>query len=234
MTSINDISDLARILRERPEWADTIRSILLGQELLELPERFAKFVELTGENFRLVHQRLERLETDMAGVKTDLAEIKTRMNRMDGRMDNGFGTNYAIKVERNIRSIAGQYLNLRRIKVLRGIYSPGDLELEARIEQAEEDGNITPEEIDGLWRSDLILAARDRTTGSDTYIVIETSITVGDSDIARAKARAGTLSSILGQPATPVVIGAIVDADRTASASLEGVAVAIEPESWNA
>jgi hypothetical protein len=234
MTSINDISDLARILRERPEWADTIRSILLGQELLELPERFAKFVELTGENFRLVHQRLERLETDMAGVKTDLAEIKTRMNRMDGRMDNGFGANYAIKVERNIRSIAGQYLNLRRIKVLRGIYSPGDLELEARIEQAEEDGNITPEEIDGLWRSDLILAARDRTTGSDTYIVIETSITVGDSDIARAKARAGTLSSILGQPATPVVIGAIVDADRTASASLEGVAVAIEPESWNA
>ena len=261
MTTINDISDLARILRERPEWADTIRGILLGQELLELPERFARFVELTSENFRLVHERLDHLETDVAGlktdvaglktdmaevktdvarntadiaeIKTDVAEIKTRMNRIDGRMDRGFGTNYAIKVEKNIRSIAGQYLGLRRIRVLRGVYSPADREIEDRIEQAEEGGNFTSEEIDGLWRSDLILSGRDKSTGADTYIVVETSITVGDSDIARARARAGTLSSILGQPVMPAVVGANVDADRTATAALEGVSLAIEPESWD-
>ncbi len=254
MTTINDISDLARILRERPEWADTIRGILLGQELLELPERFARFVELTSENFRLVHERLDHLETDVAEVKTDMAEvktdvarntadiaeiktdvaeIKTRMNRIDGRMDRGFGTNYAIKVEKNIRSIAGQYLGLRRIRVLRGVYSPADREIEDRIEQAEEGGNFTSEEIDGLWRSDLILSGRDKSTGADTYIVVETSITVGDSDIARARARAGTLSSILGQPVMPAVVGANVDADRTATAALEGVSLAIEPESWD-
>ena len=241
MTSINDIADLVRILREQPEWADTIRGILLGQELLELPERFASFVELTSENFRLVHQRLDRLETDMAEVKadvaelkTDVAEIKTRMNRMDGRMDNEFGANYAIKVERNIRSIASQYLNMRRVRVLRGFYAPVNPEFEARIEQAEEDGSFASEDIYALWRSDLILSGRDRNTGADTYIVVETSITVGDSDITRAKARAGTLSSIFGQPAVPVVIGSNVDADRTATAALEGVAVAIEPASWDA
>ena len=241
MTPINDIADLVRILREQPEWADTIRGILLGQELLELPERFASFVELTSENFRLVHQRLDRLETDMAEVKadvaelkTDVAEIKTRMNRMDGRMDNEFGANYAIKVERNIRSIASQYLNMRRVRVLRGFYAPVNPEFEARIEQAEEDGGVASEDIYALWRSDLILSGRDRNTGADTYIVVETSITVGDSDITRSKARAGTLSSIFGQPAVPVVIGSNVDADRTATAALEGVAVAVEPASWDA
>lgn len=254
MTSINDISDLVRILRERPEWADTIRGILLGQELLELPERFASFVELTSENFRLVHQRLDRLETDVARNTADIAEIKTdvaevkadvaginarldrmdgRFNRIDGRMDRGFGNMYAVKVERNIRSIAGQYLNLRRVRILRGFYALTDHDFQDRIEQAEEDGRVASEDVDALCRSDLILSGRDRATGADRYIVIETSITVGNSDITRAKARAGTLASALGRPVTPAVVGANVDADRTATAALEGVSIALEPDSWD-
>ena len=268
MTTINDIADFVRIIREQPEWADTIRGILLGQELLELPERFASFVDLTSENFRLVHERLERLEADVskntediatiksdvarntddiaeiktdvarntediATIKSDVTEIKTRMNRMDGRMDRGFGNMYAVKVERNIRSIAGQYLNLRRVRILRGFYAPTNQDFQDRIEQAEEDGRVASEDVDALWRADLILSGRDRTTGADTYIVIETSITVGSSDIARAKARAGTLSAAIGQPAIPAVVGANVDADRTATAALEGVAVAVEPDSWD-
>ena len=28
--SVNDITDVARILREQPEWADTIRNLLLS------------------------------------------------------------------------------------------------------------------------------------------------------------------------------------------------------------
>lgn len=83
MTTINDISDFARIIREQPEWADTIRSLLLSKELLELPVRFAEFVELTNQNFQLVYERLERLETDMAEVKADVGEVKTRVSNLE-------------------------------------------------------------------------------------------------------------------------------------------------------
>ncbi len=31
MTTINDISDLARVLREHPEWRDTIRGLVNQQ-----------------------------------------------------------------------------------------------------------------------------------------------------------------------------------------------------------
>ena len=62
MTSINDISDLVRILKEQPEWADTIRAVLLGQELLELPARFAEFVELVNRNAQLIDERFDRGE----------------------------------------------------------------------------------------------------------------------------------------------------------------------------
>ena len=115
MTTINDISDLARIIREQPEWADTLRTLLLGRELLELPSRFAEFVELTTRNFQLVNERLERLESDMAvvkedvsglktdvsglktdmavvkedvsGLKTDMTEVKGRLNTIEGRLN---------------------------------------------------------------------------------------------------------------------------------------------------
>ena len=44
-TAINDISDLARVLKEHPEWAETLRSLLLSRELVELPEKVAQLTE---------------------------------------------------------------------------------------------------------------------------------------------------------------------------------------------
>ncbi len=76
MTTIHDIADFARIIKEQPEWNDTIRAILLGQELLDLPYRFAEFVRVTDETNRLVAERLGRLEADMAILKTDMTDVK--------------------------------------------------------------------------------------------------------------------------------------------------------------
>ncbi len=61
MTTINDIGDLVRVLREQPEWAEALRGVLLSRELLEMPEEFAQFVKLTNANFQTVNARLERL-----------------------------------------------------------------------------------------------------------------------------------------------------------------------------
>ena len=80
MTTINDINDFARIIREQPEWADTIRSLLLSKDLLELPVKFAEFVELTTRNFQLVYERLELLESDMVDVKADVSDIKVNLS----------------------------------------------------------------------------------------------------------------------------------------------------------
>ena len=44
MTTINTIEDLARILRDQPTWADALRSLRLTQGLLDLPDRFARFI----------------------------------------------------------------------------------------------------------------------------------------------------------------------------------------------
>ena len=64
MTTVNDIADVLRIIREQPEWADALRGALLSQELLELPQRFAEFVATTDRRFAV-------LESDVAELKSE-------------------------------------------------------------------------------------------------------------------------------------------------------------------
>ena len=82
MTTINDISDLARILQEQPEWAATLRNLLLTEELLSLPAQLAEFVQETRENNRLASERLAQLEEftrSLAEEQRRLAEEQKRL-----------------------------------------------------------------------------------------------------------------------------------------------------------
>ena len=116
MTTINGIEDLARILRENPDWADTIRSILLSQELLELPGRFAEFVRLTQESNRLINERLERLENDVGELKSGLTQVNetiyARTEALDSKIDDT-----ANRLDRKIEDTANQLANQLNSKI---------------------------------------------------------------------------------------------------------------------
>ena len=91
MTTINDISDLVRILQDNPAWAEAVRSVLLSRELLNLPEEFANFAKTVRENSETVNRRLERLEGDVSELKAgqsrlegDVTELKAGQARLEG------------------------------------------------------------------------------------------------------------------------------------------------------
>ena len=83
MTTINNIADLVRILKEQPEWADTIRGILLSEELLELPARFAEFVQLTQESHRTINERLTQIDTRVDRLETGQTETNRRLESLE-------------------------------------------------------------------------------------------------------------------------------------------------------
>ena len=251
MTTINDINDLARILREKPEWVSTLRNLLLSQELLELPEKFAQFVQTTNDNFQLVNRRLDRLEDDVGIlkedvsvlkedmglvkqdlnlVKQDLNQVKENLNRVNGKMDNALGANYEFKIQRNIGSIAGQYLNLRRVRVQQGPRTDRDPRLEELLEQAEDQQLITKEQYLDLQRLDLVFTGRQQDRTGETTVAAEISITIGNNDIERAARRAQALNQALNQEVIPVVIGAHIDEERRQMAQEQAVSIMLEPD----
>ncbi len=217
-TSINDIADLARILREQPEWADTVRSILLSQELLDLPQRFAEFTLATD-------QRLEGLATDVAELKTNVVQLKTGQARLEGTVGRLHGAELEREVHANIVNIASRGLELTRARVLQSKIMPRGTELQDAIDAAEEQGIITADQGNHLELTDVIIAARRKSDRQECYVVAEVSAGVRNDDITRARDRAQTLAAIKGTPVIPAVIGASIAPQQQALADREGVSV---------
>ena len=81
-TTITDIADLARILNEQPEWRDAVRSILLSQALIDLPQQIA-------ESTQAANRRLDALETGPSRLETALAEFMEATNRRLDALETG-------------------------------------------------------------------------------------------------------------------------------------------------
>ena len=83
MTTVNDFTDILRIIREQPEWGDALRSALLSQKLLELPERFAEFTEASNKRFAALEGDVAELKAGQARLEGDVAELKAGQARLE-------------------------------------------------------------------------------------------------------------------------------------------------------
>ena len=93
-TAIPDIADLVKVLREQPEWAETLRAILLTQELLELPEKLARlttrveeFIAQQTETNRLVAEQLAQLTEQQARLAEQQARLTEQLERLTARVE---------------------------------------------------------------------------------------------------------------------------------------------------
>lgn len=205
MTSINDISDLARILRANPEWADILRDILLGNELLQLPKQLAEFVSATNNNFQMVYQRMENLESGQVRLEGTFTELQAGQARLEGdvtelkagqarlesgqtvltsRLGNLIGSDYERQVADSIPRRIRHYVNTRRPRVVYGRAIQHSSNIPDLLSEAVDRNAIT----DDLLATDLILL--DETP---LYIGCEVAVTAYNHDVLRSKRRARIL-----------------------------------------
>ncbi len=85
-TAVADIADLVKILREQPEWAETLRSVLLSKELLEMPEKLAQltvrleeFIAQQTETNRSVAEQLAQLTAQVSRLTEQVAQLTARL-----------------------------------------------------------------------------------------------------------------------------------------------------------
>lgn len=241
-TAINDISDLARILEERPEWAETLRSLLLTREILELPEKLAQLTERMDQfilELRETNARLEgfvqeqrgtnaRVEQRLTGLEQNVEELNQTTSRMRGELGQLIGEAAERRVHDRIDNIVRQRLELRRVTVLKSVTVRMERELDIRVDYATDDGRITREDARHLREVDIILSAFDREAQQDIYIAGEISRTVDLSDVERARARADILAKVTGRAVYGMVVGAHISPQyEEQAAQREVMAIAV-------
>ena len=266
MTTINDIADLVRILQDDPAWAEAVRSILLSQELLRMPEEFANFARAVRENSETVNRRLERLEgdvaglkegqarleegqarlegdvaglkegqarleegqarleSDVAGLKAGQAQLQTGINRMRGEIGNLMGSDF----QRRAGIIAVRFA--KRDFRLQGptvVHQAGELStntLGPMLNKAVDDGSIAFSDDDALEveLTDAVVFGKDE-SGSDTYLLMEASVTVMEDDVTRARERADLLGKATATATEAVVVGAAITEEAAQQAQVHKV-----------
>ncbi|MEJ5300526.1 MAG: hypothetical protein WHS38_06005 [Thermodesulforhabdaceae bacterium] len=72
---ITTFNDIVRALRERPEWRDEMRRLILTDELLMLPQKFEHFVE---KEFKPLAAHVDKLTVDVYVIKEDVRVLKNK------------------------------------------------------------------------------------------------------------------------------------------------------------
>ena len=248
MTTIQTFEDILTAMRENPVLRDAMRQHVRDEEfnarvLSDLAELKSDVGELKDGQARMearqdrmearqdrmearqdrTEARQDRMEEDIAEIKASQARMETRQDRMDGQLSNLTGTSYERKIAKRAARTVRRYLDVRNAELVYSLANPESPHLSDLLYQATEDGVISDEQANDLEDADLILLGRSP-DGEPTYVVVEVSITVDDSDIDRAARRARVVHTASGIPAQAAVIGtAISDANRQ-RADADGVA----------
>ena len=194
MTTINSQEDFLRALRENPEWMAAVRALILGEELLQLPVRFDAFVVEQRQANERVEGRLDRIESDVSGLKAGQARIEARMDRQERDMSTVKGALARWAAQRSEESLPIE-MGFEYVRTL----SESDLTRMAR--SANPSLNIN--DARSFRRADMVVEAKDES--GTVYIAMEASYTGDLRDSHRAQRNARLLTEFTGHRAIPVV-----------------------------
>ncbi len=233
MTTVGD--DILRRLREDSEFRAEMRRELLTQELLELPQRFAEYTQVTDrrlddltENMSTLTKRVDALTERVDALAQSLQEFKETtekqfaivIERLDRQhemyrqqhQDMGrFRGNYAIETaKRNDANIGGLIARLRGMRrlMIRTIFETERNDLIDRLEESEEELGISQNVGLTFARGDIISEVTERRNDERKfYLAVEASFTGQPHDVQRAIEHAKVLRAVTGLDAYAVVAG---------------------------
>lgn len=202
--AIDSMDQLLQLLREHPQWREQLRSVLLTDQLLALPERTAELAKAQVETQHQLGQLAARVD-DLAQRVDDLTQrldqLLKRLDVMAGRLDEALGSLVELRYQRR----PWAYFSPIALR-LREMAGP---EIDDLLEPAVTDGRLTLEEAAHVRSADSLASGRLRSTGAEGVLVVEASVVIDRQDVERALDRAALLRR-LGVDAVAVVAGDVV------------------------
>ena len=209
MATINTIEDLIQLLDDNPHWVEALRVRLLTRELIELPEKFAQFVEATNQRFDRIEERLDRGDERLDRIERRLDRLTDDVGMLKGA--------HARTTALQEADVIAEDMGLTLVRVL----SRDDLRT---LTPSQGVVDIPASHLRSFRLADLVMEAANP-DGETSFVAVEISFTVNGRDTARALRNAGFLSRFTGRPARAAVAGARLDEhirDRLASEGVSG------------
>ena len=227
--TINDISDVARILRERPEWLDIIRSIVVGEELLSVPQQLAELTQtVNGLTQRVddltqrVDDLTQRLDDFIQATNENFRLVYERLDRLEGRFSNFEGSDYERRIRNRLLFRATLRFNLNQPILAMVQDRQSAPELNSIIHRAIQSGAITEDDATDIYNADIIIKDED-----NRYLLAEVSITADETDLSRAVRRSELLAAVANATVTPALVASNVPESQRALADARGVSLFI-------
>lgn len=180
---IETFEDILRALKERPDWLEELRRIILTEELIALPQKFEAFLQ---KEFRPLREKVDRMDGDIETLKQDVADLK--------------GDNFEMRVRERAPSYFGRLI--KRCRVIT------HEELANSLDDAVEEGLITEGEKQDALNIDVVVTGylkEDRE--KKVVIASEVSLKADRVDVECAFERANIIGNAMRLPAIAVAIG---------------------------
>ena len=222
--TVNDISDVARILRERPEWLDIIRSIVVGEELLSVPQQLAELTQTVNALTQRVDDLTQRLDDFIQATNENFRLVYERLDRLEGRFSNYEGNDYERRIRNRLLFRATLRFNLNQPILAMVQDRQSAPELNSIIHRAIQSGAITEDDATDIYNADIIIKDED-----NRYLLVEVSITADETDLSRAVRRSGLLAGVADATVIPALVASNVLESQRALADRRGVSLFIIP-----
>ena len=191
---------------ERPIGSPLDPAAEFARKQAELNETMVQTFGNIASHLGQIDQRFTNLETDVASLKEDVLGLKNGQARMSGHISHLMGTDYEAKAIEQSRRLIRRFNDMERATLVYASSIPSPtFEVEILI-PAIQKGQITRQEADQLEDTDCIIRLEDPT--KETFqALVEISMTVQNSDRARAAHRSQICSRATGVTTLAYVVG---------------------------
>jgi len=228
---IKEFEDLLNLLRERPDYLEKLRMLILTKELLELPVKFEEFRKEVNQRFEEVDRRFEEIdrrfdEVDKRFEESDKKfeafknEVNQRFDEVDKRFEKLEKGQEEIKktlkrheisiqelkgwqLEHKVRTNICAYLG----RYIRKCRIKDKSEIADELDEYVERNIISESERDEVLLLDILVIGISKRTNEEIYIAVEVSYKIGDYDVERAIKRMEILKRIYKKEVIAVIIG---------------------------
>jgi len=237
-TPIETFEDILAAMESNPRLQAAMRQHVLDQEFLQLPaivrelqqtvQELQQTVQELQQTVQELQQTVQELQQSMVQltqlVHDYIAATDARLDRLEGNMNRLIGTDYERKAARRAGRRANRYLGMGDMRVMYAVTMPDNNQFPEILDSAIRAGRMDESEAEELEEVDIVMR------GPGGYAVAEVSITLDETDVQRARERAGLLSKAVTEPVRAIVIGARALDAASQLAAANHVAVMILPE----